>query len=181
MAGLDIAGRFREPIVVDIGPSTGRYGSGFEDSEETPPTTSRWTRSNAEFFIPLDVDAGSVRFSLRAARYLDAPTHITVTANGRPFTGFEQPRGRQRIQEMDAALPEGPLHLGLRSEDPNLGMALDWIRIEGARWRIPAHEWTVWILPFGILGAMLISGATTGVAELNFVPGLATRGPAAKT
>ena len=164
MAGLDIAGRFREPIVVDIGPSTGRYGSGFEDSEETPPTTSRWTRSNAEFFIPLDVDAGSVRFSLRAARYLDAPTHITVTANGRPFTGFEQPRGRQRIQEMDAALPEGPLHLGLRSEDPNLGMALDWIRIEGARWRIPAHEWTVWILPFGILGAMLISGATTGVA-----------------
>ena len=161
---LDGAGRLARPILVDIGPSTGRYGSGFEDSEETPPTTSRWTRQSAEFDVPLAVDASPVRFSVRAARYLDEPTRITVTVDGKPFASFEQPRGRQRIQVVEAPLPEGPLNLGLRSEDPNLGMALDWIRIEGARWRIPTSEWTVWILPPGIFGALLLSGASLGVA-----------------
>ena len=81
LAGLDVAGRLRQPIIIDIGPSTGRYGSGFEDSEETPPTTSRWTRANAEFDVPLDVDASNVTFSVRAARYLDEPTHISVTGD----------------------------------------------------------------------------------------------------
>lgn len=157
---LDGAGRLRQPIIVDIGPSTGRYGSGFEDSEETPPTTSRWTHQNAEFDIPLSVDASMARFSVRAARYLDEPTRITVTVGGRPFASFEQPRGRQRIQEIEAPLPEGRLNLRLNSDDPKLGMALDWIRIEGARWSIPVSEWTVWILPFGIGGALFLAGAS---------------------
>lgn len=161
---LDGAGRLRQPILVDIGPSTGRYGSGFEDSEETPPTTSRWTRPNAEFDIPLAVDASMARFSVRAARYLDEPTRITVSLGGKPFTSFEQARGRQRIQEVEAPLPGGPLNLGLTSDDPKLGMALDWIRIEGARWRIPAREWTVWILPPGLFGALLLSGASVTFA-----------------
>ena len=156
---LFLAGERRPAIVVDIGPSTGRYGSGFEDSEETPPTTSRWTRQNAEFDIPLQVDASPARISVRAARYLDDPTRITLTMNGKPVADFEQPRGRQRIQEFDAPLPEGPLNLGLRSEDPKLGMALDWIRIEGARFRVPASEWTVWILPPGLFAALLVCGA----------------------
>jgi hypothetical protein len=160
---LDLAGRLRRPIVVDIGPSTGRYGSGFEDSEETPPTTSRWTRSNAGFDIPLSVDASLARFSVRAARYLDEPTRVTVSVDGGPFASFEQPRGRQRIQEIEAPLPEGPLNLGLSSDDPKLGLALDWIRIEGARWRISAGEWTVWILPVGVLGALLLSGTSLAV------------------
>ncbi|MEO8359034.1 MAG: hypothetical protein ABI672_03305 [Vicinamibacteria bacterium] len=163
---LDLAGRFRQPIIVDIGPSTGRYGSGFEDSEETPPTTSRWTRQDAEFDVPVNVEASMVHFSVRAARYVDEPTRITVTADGQPFAGFDQPRGRQRIQELDAPLPNGPLHLGLHSEDPKLGMALDWIRIEGARWSVPLSEWTVWILPTGIALALLLSGASVGLAAL---------------
>jgi hypothetical protein len=161
---LDLAGRLRQPIIVDIGPSTGRYGSGFEDSEETPPTTSRWTRQNAEFDIPLSVEASLAHFSVRAGRYLDDSTRITVTVGGRPFASFEQPRGRQRIQEVEAPLPEGPLDLALRSDDPKLGMALDWIRIEGARWRIPLSEWTVWILPVGLFGALLLSGAPLAVS-----------------
>jgi len=161
---LDLGGRLRQPIIVDIGPSTGRYGSGFEDSEETPPTTSRWTRQNAEFDIPLSVDASPVLFSVRAARYLDEPTRITVTVDGKPFVSFDQARGRQRIQEVEAPLPSGPLNLGLTSDDPKLGMALDWIRIEGARWRIPAREWTVWILPLGIFAALLLSGASLAIA-----------------
>ncbi|MBK5257392.1 MAG: hypothetical protein JJE39_15300 [Vicinamibacteria bacterium] len=161
---LDIAGRFRQPIVVDIGPSTGRYGSGFEDSEETPPTTSRWTRQNAEFDIPLSVDASVGRFSVRAARYLDDPTPITVTLNGKLVAGFEQARGRQRIQAVEVPLPGGRLNLGITSQDPNLGMALDWIRLDGVRWHVPADEWTVWILPVGLFAALVLSGASVGVA-----------------
>jgi len=170
---LDGAGRLKQPITIDIGPSTGRYGSGFEDSEETPPTTSRWTRSLAEFDVPLTVDASMARFSVRAARYLDEPTRITVTVDGQPFVSFEQPRGRQRIQEVEAPLPEGPLRLGFSSEDPKLGMAVDWIRIEGARWRIPLDEWTVWILPIGLFGALVLSGAPVGVAVGATALGLA--------
>ena len=161
---LDAAGRLRQPIVVDIGPSTGRHGSGFEESEETPPTTSRWTRHEAAFDVPLLVDASMARFSVRAARYLDNPTIVNVTVNGKPFASFEQPRGRQRIQEIEAPLLPGPLNIGFASEDPKLGMALDWIRIEGARWRIPGEEWTVWILPVGLFGALLLSGASLATA-----------------
>lgn len=161
---LDLAGRLRQPIIVDIGPSTERYGSGFEDSEETPPTTSRWTHQNAEFDIPLSVDASMARFSLRAARYLDEPTHITVTVGGRPFAAFEQATGRQRIQEIEVPLPAGRLNLGFASDDPKLGMALDWIRIDGARWHVPIDEWTVWILPIGLLGALVLSGASLVVS-----------------
>lgn len=173
---LGVAGRFRQPIVVDIGPSTGRYGSGFEDSEETPPTTSRWTRQSAALDIPLNVASGPVRFSVRAARYLDEPTLVSVAVNGKAFTSFEQPRGRQRIQEIEAPLPEGPLNLELTSEDPKLGMALDWIRIEGARWSVPLGEWTVWVVPVGVFGALLLSGASlplAGGATTLFLVGLA--------
>lgn len=161
---LDLAGRLRQPIVVDIGPSTGRYGSGFEDSEETPPTTMRWTRAVARFDIPLRVDTSMARFSVRAGRFLDNPTVITVAMNEQPFASFEQAPGRQRIKSVEAPLPEGPLNLTLASEDPELGMALDWIRIEGARWRIPGGEWTVWILPPGIFAALLLAGASLGMA-----------------
>lgn len=157
---LDLAGRCRQPILVDIGPSTGRYGSGFEDSEERPPTTLRWTRQAAGFDIPLNVEASPARFSVRAGRYLDEPTLIRVAVDGRAFASFEQPTGRQRITLVEAPLPKGPLHLTLESDDPNLGMALDWIRIEGARWRVPSSEWTVWALPVGIFGALLLCGAS---------------------
>lgn len=161
---LDLAGRLRQPIMVDIGPSTGRYGSGFEDSEERPPTTLRWTRQTAGFDIPLNVDASPARFSVRAGRYLDAPTLIRVGVDGKPVASFEQSTGRQRITMVEAPLPAGPLHLSLESDDPKLGMALDWIRIEGARWGVPAGEWTVWILPVGICGALLLAGASLVVA-----------------
>mgnify|MGYP003381965020 CR=1 FL=1 len=161
---LGAAGGFRQPIIVDIGPSTGRYGSGFEDSEETPPTTSRWTRQSAAFDIPLHVSGGPARFSVRAARYLDEPTPVRVSVNGKSFASFEQPRGRQRIQEIEAPLPEGPLNLEITSEDPKLGMALDWIRIEGARWWIPLAEWKVWGVPVGIFGALLLTGASLPLA-----------------
>jgi hypothetical protein len=161
---LDFAGRFRQPIMVDIGPSSGRYGSGFEDSEERPPTTLRWTRQTAGFDIPLNVDASLARLSVRAGRYLDTPTLIRVGVDGKPVASFEQPTGRQRITMVEAPLPAGPLHLSLESDDPKLGMALDWIRIEGARWRVPAGEWTVWILPVGICGALLLTGASLVVA-----------------
>ena len=161
---LDVAGRLRQPIIVDIGPSTGRSGSGFEDSEETPPTTSRWTRQSAAFDIPLVVAAGPVRFSVRAARYVDEPTQVRVSVNGKAFASFDQPRGRQRIQEIAAPLPEGPLNLEITSEDPNLGMALDWIRIEDARWSVPLREWTVWVVPLGTFVALLLSGASLPLA-----------------
>jgi len=163
---LDLAGRFRQPILVDIGPSTGRYGSGFEESEETPPTTLRWTRQEAVFDIPLSAEASVGRLSVRAARFLDDPTHISVTLNGKLVAGFDQARGRQRIQFVDFPLPAGPLNLGLSSEDPSLGMALDWIRLEGVRWHVPAEEWTVWILPPGLFAALLLASGSLSFAGL---------------
>ena len=146
------------PLTFDVGPSTGAYVLGFTPSEERPPTTFRWTRSRATVSLPLHA-AGEGRLRLRAARFLDHPSRIHVYAWGRPAGTFEARPGGYRIYELPLIAAPGPLRLDLLSDDPDLGVAVDWIRVEKAGWRVPLAVWGPRVLVAAVFLAGLLAGA----------------------
>jgi hypothetical protein len=132
---LWLAGTAGRPVVVDVGPSTGAYGSGFTESEERPPSTFRWTRAAAALELPLLVRGDAPRVVMRAARFVDHPTRIHVSLAGARAGSFTARPGGHRVYALDAGAVDGPLRVDLLSEDPELGVALDWVRVEGVHAR----------------------------------------------
>jgi hypothetical protein len=150
---LAAAGALGRPVTVDVGPSTGVYGSGFTESEERPPSTFRWTLAQAALEVPLTVDGPAPRIVLRAARFVDVPTRIHVALNGVPAGTFTARPGGHRVHTLVSAPVRGPLRLDLLSEDPALGVALDWVRVEGVRNGVP---WTALWARLLVAGVFLL-------------------------
>jgi hypothetical protein len=65
---------------------------------------------------------------------------VRLFLNGEPIASFSARPGRFRTHEIPVSFSsEGPLRLEILVDDPNpekLGLAVDWIRIEGARFRL---------------------------------------------
>jgi hypothetical protein len=161
-----LASFLRGPLTFDVGPSTGAYLTGFTPSEERPPTTFRWTTSRASLAVPLHAEgAGVLRF--RAARFVDHPSRIHVYAWGAPVAMFDARPGGHRLYAFPLAAGRGPLRLDLVSEDPQLGVAVDWIRIEGLRWRVPLSVWAPRALIAGVFLVALLAGFGTRGAALT--------------
>ena len=155
---LALAARARAPLTLDIGPSTGRYLAGFTDSEERGALTFRWTRRQASVELPLRAAAGGGTLLLRAARFLDQPAHVEIAVSGRPAGAFEARPGGFRIQRLPVHVSAGPLTLALSSassDSEDLGVALDWIRLEGVALRVP---WTQALLL--VAGVFLLARIT---------------------
>ena len=155
---LSAAAWLGRPVTVDVGPSTGAYGSGFTESEERPPSTFRWTRAQATLEIPLRLEGESPRIVLRAARFVDVPTRIHVSLGGVPAGTFQARPGGHRVYTLDAGPVRGPLKLDLISDDPELGVALDWVRVEGARARVPRSAAGPRLLVAGVFVLALLLG-----------------------
>lgn len=161
---FSLAPLLRRPLTFDVGPSTGAYLSGFTPSEERPPTTFRWSRSRASVALPLHAD-GEGRLRLRAARFLDHPARVHVYAWGRPVATFDAQPGGYRVYEFPLATSEGPLRVDLLADDPDLGLAVDWIRVESAAWRVPLAVWAPRALVAGVFLLALFAGfGTAGAA-----------------
>jgi hypothetical protein len=155
-------------VTVDVGPSTGAIGSGFTESEERPPLTFRWTRRASALDVPLTTAGGAATISLRAARFLDQPAMVRVFVSGRPAGVFTAAPGGFRIHRLAADVPAGPLRVELLSASAgaeDLGVALDWVRVEGPAWRVagwrPRALVAAGVLAamaggFGVLGAALV-------------------------
>lgn len=167
-AALALLAPVAAPVVVDIGPNTGRYGAGFEESEERPPLTQRWTRGIAHFGVPLRASAADALLVIRAARYVDAPATIRVLQSGREIARFEKMPGGQRFHEMPVALAAGPLDLTFESSDPSLGLAIDWFALERARPRAGFSEWPLFLVPGALfLGLRFAGMGVFGAAGLG--------------
>jgi hypothetical protein len=176
----------------DVGPSTGAYLTGFSESEERPPVSFRWTGKKASIDIPLTgsstssdrVDGG--KLTIRYARFLEGYARAQVYVSGRPATSFRARSGRFRTHTVPLGFEEEPIRVEIVTEDPDstrLGIAIDWIRLEGARWKLPLANVSprllvagVFVLSllsgFGVLGA-LVAGLATGAAEsvwFSFAP-----------
>lgn len=171
---LALAPLARGPLTFDVGPSTGRYGTGLSGSEERPPSTFRWTTSHAGIAAPLFLSGSGATLAIRAARFVDEPTNVHVSVAGRPAGVFRARPGGFKVHRL--ALPDldGPAWFDLLSDDPRLGVALDWLRIEDARVRVPLAHWRLRLLAPGTAiaatlagmapAAALLAGAVVGVA-----------------
>lgn len=160
------AGRLRAPLTLDVGPSSAAYLTGFTDSEERPPTTSRWARNRAEIALPLIPAPGPARLRLRFGRFVDHPVNVQLWLDGRPAGVLRARPGRQRIEQLDVELAGGkPLRVGLVSDDPgDLAVALDWLRLEGAAWSPAAGAPMLRLLPLGVAALALLAGGGLGLA-----------------
>jgi hypothetical protein len=159
--GLRLVARARAPLGFDVGPSTGAYLAGFTDSEERPPTTSRWARNRARIELPLVAAAGPAQLALRFGRFVDHPVNVHVHVEGRPAGTLRATPGRQRVVRLPVTLAGGqPLTFDLASDDPgDLAIALDWLRIEGAALRPAPSLLAARLLAPGVLLIALLAGA----------------------
>jgi hypothetical protein len=174
-AAIYLASFSRAPLDFDVGPSTGSYLPGFTESEERVPVTFRWTRERASVVLPLAASPGEATLQLRYARFVPGSAIVRLFLNGEPIASFSARPGRFRTQEIRAKFSgDEPLRLEILVDDPHpsrLGLAFDWIRIEGARFRLPLGETAARIFPVGVFllaavaGLSLRAAAATGGAS----------------
>ena len=155
-----------EPSIdFDVGPSTGAYLDGFTESEERVPVTFRWTRERAALSLPLAGDGTDGTLALRLARFLDGNAQVRVFVNGRAAGSFSARSGRFRTIELPLRLENEPIELSLLVEDrarERLGVAIDWIRIDGVRLSLGASSFRPTLLVLGVLALALALGLTLG-------------------
>jgi hypothetical protein len=151
-----IASFAQVPLDFDVGPSTGAYLPGFTESEERLPVTFRWTKEKASLVIPLGGISYEGTLHLRYARFLPSNASVRLFLNGEPIGSFSARPGRFRTHEFPVSFSSaGPLRLDILVDDPSsekLGVAVDWIRIDGGSYRLPFDAMT----PRIFLGAVFL-------------------------
>ena len=161
-AALTLASFAQAPLDFDVGPSTGPYLPGFTESEERLPVTFRWTKEKASLLIPLEGLSEEARLQLRYARFLPGNATVRLFLNGEPIASFSARPGRFRTHEIPVSFSsDGPMRLEILIDDPNpekLGLAVDWIRIEGARFRLPLSAIAPRAFPAGVFLLTLFLG-----------------------
>jgi len=154
-AATYVASFARAPLDFDVGPSTGSYLPGFTESEERLPVTFRWTRERASILVPLEGASEGATLQLRYARFLRGNAAVRLFLNGEPIASFSARPGRFRTHEIPVSFSsDGPIRFEILVDDPSpekLGLAVDWIRIEGARFRLPFEAMAPRIFLAGVL------------------------------
>lgn len=177
-AGLWLASWARTPLTFDVGPSTEAYLQGFTASWEYPPVRARFAGAVARIDLPVEVSGGDVKISIRTSRpwrtplrtRLVAPNGSTVTfvahpsgisldewaQEGRRFSPFEQ----MEIATGRIALPAGTFRITLVNDNARsaYALAVDWIRIEGARWKLRLSFWQPRLFTLSVLLLMMFAG-----------------------
>jgi hypothetical protein len=176
-AALYLASFAQAPLDFDVGPSTGSYLPGFTESEERLPVTFRWTKERASLVIPLEGATGEGTLQLRYARFLPSNAAVRVFLNGEPLASFSARPGRFRTHPIPVRFSsDDPLKLDILVDDPspeNLGLAVDWVRIEGARFRLPFDAMAPRIFLAGVFVLTVVLGFSLPIAAaMGVVVGL---------
>ena len=167
---------FRPAVVFDVGPSTADEVDGFTESEERGPVSFRWTTERATISLPLEAVAGPASLTLRYARFLQGSAEVRVSINGSAPSSFSARSGRFRTMTLPFEPTGEPIRIDLLVTDPDparLGIAVDWVRIEGARYRLSANGW---IPRLALLGTFLLVVASGLPLRWAFGTGIAVSG-----
>jgi hypothetical protein len=172
---LSVAPLARADLALDIGPSTARYLSGFSESLEYPPTTVRFIGGRGTVHVPLQASAGVAVLAIRFARLQETEANVAIQLSGKTVATFvatpapvslgewarrgrppEGPFQAMQVGRHLITLPAGPLDMTIlvRGAGPvEPALAIDWIRVVGAGWRLPLSETSPRVL---LLGSMLL-------------------------
>lgn len=191
--GLRLASLARPRLTVDVGPATGPYATGLSPAVEFPPVTARWIGQPARLALPLDVAAGEGRLLLHlaVAAGVRTPVPFDLRVGGAhaavevpPAVGARAPLpGRAahdplrdtRLYVFPLATADAPLAFELTAAP---AIAVDWIRLEGFRYRVPRRAFAVRLLAPGL--ALLAMALGLG-ARRALAAGLAAAALAAAT
>jgi hypothetical protein len=188
-AALLLASLARPRLTIDVGPATGPYGAGLSPSVEFPPVTARWIRDGARLALPLDVEGGGrVLVHLAVRAQVDAPAPFALRLGGGPSVRVDvgpPPAARRaplpgraandplrdtRLYGWPLATPRAPLTIDL-ARAPDL--AVDWIRLEGFRYRVPARAIALRLVGPGMLALALALGLSLRRAVVLALAGVA--------
>jgi len=137
------------PLFLNLGPGDEPFARGFRAGWErdglaqSGDTTFRWTEDGARLEFPVEVRSGRLTARFRLARFADTEADITLLVNGSIVERWTQPARGWAVRRFDLGEVRGPLMLRFRSETSGgdaLGVALDWVEIEGAATVIPRRE-----------------------------------------
>lgn len=161
------AGLTNPALTFDVGPNTGSYLEGFTESEERLPVTFRWTHERASIALPLAADGHDATLQLRFARFLDGSATVRLFVDSEPQGVFSARSGRFRTLELPLTLRGGAPTISLLVEDPapeKLGIAIDWLRIENARWQPTSSTLRPTVLLVGVFLLVTALGASLPLA-----------------
>lgn len=156
-----ILARSGPKLFVNLGPGDAPFARGFRGGWERDgpradgDTAFRWTEDGARLVVPVRA-TGTLRARLRVARFTRTPAEITLLGNGRTLAAWTQHPLGWRIREVALGEWDGPLELQFRStaegDDP-LGVALDWVELDGRA----RPDRTVWLrLALLLVGAPVV-------------------------
>ena len=122
-------------VELDLGPGDGPYVEGFTEAYAVLGREStHWTTYDAAIALPLAVRGGPVTLSYRYARDFPETAEVEVLLGGAPVDRFSARGGEPQTRSVTlATVDERPLRIGILSdshERRNMGLKLDWVRLE---------------------------------------------------
>jgi hypothetical protein len=145
-------------ITLNLGPGDAPYVSGFTSAYEIDDrVATHWTTYDAAVALPLSVSGGPASLSYRFARVFSETAVVEVSFGGAVVDRFEGRGGRflERAAPL-GALPPTPVVVSFHAdshERKNLGLKLDWMRLEGTG-RV-ALRGAAWLVPALVVGLLL--------------------------
>jgi len=159
------------PLFVNLGAGDEELVRGFRDDWErdglhqTGETMFRWTEDGARLELPVTAGRGEIHVRLRLARFADSPADVRIVTGGRVVDAWHQPPRGWRVRTFSLLHHGGPLSLQFRTDSPDaqaMGVALDWVELQGVRGLRPAPRLVPGILAF-LVGVPVLLGLVGGL------------------
>ena len=136
-------------VLFDLGPNDADHIAGFEPHYEIDgPVATRWTTYQADVDLPLTLRGGPATLTYRFSRVLPETAVVDVLLAGKRVDRFTCRGGAWVTRTVElAAVPPTPVSIGFRIDSHdrrNLGLRLDWIRLDASGGRMGWRGWARW-------------------------------------
>jgi len=165
-------------VFFNLGPNDADSLTGFEPHYEIDgPMATRWTTYNARVDLPLTLRRGAALLSYRYSRILPETAVVDVLLDGRQVDRFTA-RGGAWVTRTAPVAAEGttPLRIEIKVDSHdrrNLGLRLDWIRLDVSGGRVGFSGWARWrplLLVVAAFALFRFGGLTSPAAALSAAP-----------
>ena len=164
-------------VLFNLGPNDADYITGFEPHYEIDgPVATRWTTYDARVDLPLALRGGAL-LSYRFSRVLPETAVVDVLVDGRLVDRFTARGGAWATRTAHlASTGETPLRIDLHVDSHdrrNLGLRLDWIRLDASSGRVGFRGMARWRALLLVAAAFVLfrfAGLSPGATALFAAP-----------